>query len=285
MTLLKRAIRGFLDHQCTDLAAALTYYSVLAVFPAALGLLSLLGVVGEGRSALDTVLDVLRPLVSADTLTAVEPTLESMATSGAASWTLLVGVLIAVWSASGYVSAFSRAINHIRDVEETRPFWKLRPLLFALTLVMIVLCAVALLIIVVSGPIAYAIGDVVGLGDQVVQVWDIAKWPGLALVVALIVGLLQRATPNARRMRFHWLTMGAFVSIMLWLVASTGFAFYVATFASYDRTYGTVAGVVVALLWLWLTNLALLFGAEVDVQLDAREQEKERLRDEGVPFP
>ncbi len=285
MTLLKRAIKGFLDHQCTDLAAALTYYSVLAVFPAALALLSLLGVVGEGRSALDTVLDVLRPLVAADTLTAVEPTLESMTTSEAASWTLVVGVLIAVWSASGFVGAFSRAMNHIRDVEETRPFWKLRPLLFALTLVMIVLCAVALLIIVVSGPIAQAIGDVVGLGDQVVRVWDIAKWPGLALVVALIVTLLQRATPNARRMRFRWLTLGAFVSIMLWLVASIGFAFYVATFASYDKTYGTVAGVIVALLWLWLTNLALLFGAEVDVQLDAREQEKEKLRDEGVPFP
>lgn len=285
MTLLRRAIKGFLDHRCTDLAAALTYYSVLAVFPAALALLSLLGVVGEARSALDTALDVLRPLVSADTLAAVEPTLESMTTSEAASWTLVVGVLIAVWSASAYVGAFSRAMNHIRDVEETRPFWKLRPLLFALTLVMIVLCAVALLIIVVSGPIAHAIGDVVGLGDQVVRVWDIAKWPGLALVVALIVTLLQRATPNARRMRFHWLTVGGFVSIMLWLVASIGFAFYVASFASYDKTYGTVAGVIVALLWLWLTNLALLFGAEVDVQLDAREQEKERLRDEGVPFP
>lgn len=285
MTLLRRAIKGFLDHRCTDLAAALTYYSVLAVFPAALALLSLLGIVGEARSALDTALDVLRPLVSADTLAAVEPTLESMTTSEAASWTLVVGVLIAVWSASAYVGAFSRAMNHIRDVEETRPFWKLRPLLFALTLVMIVLCAVALLIIVVSGPIAHAIGDVVGLGDQVVRVWDIAKWPGLALVVALIVTLLQRATPNARRMRFHWLTVGGFVSIMLWLVASIGFAFYVASFASYDKTYGTVAGVIVALLWLWLTNLALLFGAEVDVQLDAREQEKERLRDEGVPFP
>lgn len=285
MTLLRRAIKGFLDHRCTDLAAALTYYSVLAVFPAALALLSLLGIVGEARSALDTALDVLRPLVSADTLAAVEPTLESMTTSEAASWTLVVGVLIAVWSASAYVGAFSRAMNHIRDVEETRPFWKLRPLLFALTLVMVVLCAVALLIIVVSGPIAHAIGDVVGLGDQVVRVWDIAKWPGLALVVALIVTLLQRATPNARRMRFHWLTVGGFVSIMLWLVASIGFAFYVASFASYDKTYGTVAGVIVALLWLWLTNLALLFGAEVDVQLDAREQEKERLRDEGVPFP
>lgn len=285
MTTLRRAIKTFMDHQCTDLAAALTYYSVLAVFPAALALLSLLGVVGEGRSALDTVLDVLRPLVSDDTLASVEPTLESMTTSDAASWALVAGVLVAVWSASGYVGAFSRAMNHIRDVEETRPFWKLRPLLFALTLLMIVLCAVALLIIVVSGPVARAIGDVVGLGEQVVQAWDIAKWPGLALVVALIVTLLQRATPNSRRLRFHWLTPGAFVSIMLWLVASIGFAFYVANVASYDKTYGTVAGVIVALLWLWLTNLALLFGAAVDVQRDVREQEKETLRDEGVPFP
>lgn len=285
MTTLKRAIKKFMAHQCTDLAAALTYYSVLAIFPAALALLSLIGVVSDPETALEKVFAVLGPLVSDSTLESVRPTLESMARSEAASVTLVIGLLLAVWSASGYVGAFSRAMNHIREVEETRPIWKLKPLLFLITLVAIVLCAAALLIIVVSGDLARAIGDVVGLGRETVELWDLVKWPGLAVVVVAIVTLLQRATPNCRRLKFHWITLGAFLSILLWLVASAGFAFYVANFGSYDKTYGSVAGVIVALLWLWLTNLALLFGAEVDAQIDARELERREQAEQGVPFP
>lgn len=282
MTTVKRAIKGFLDHQCTDLAAGLTYYAVFAIFPATLAVLSLIGVVSNPDDALKTVLDLLRPLVSDETLESVQPTLEELANSGAASWTLLLGVLLAVWSASGYVGAFSRAMNRVYGVEEDRPIWKLRPLLFLLTLLILVLCALALLILVASGPVADSIGNVIGLGPEVVDVWDLAKWPVFLLIVATVITLLQRATHNARRLKFRLVRLGAIVSIVLFLVVSAGFAFYVANFSSYNKTYGSIAGVIVALLWLWLTNLSLLFGGEVDAALDARDEDDELVVEDPV---
>lgn len=282
MTTVKRAIKGFLDHQCTDLAAGLTYYAVFAIFPATLAVLSLIGVVSNPDDALKTVLDLLRPLVSDETLESVQPTLEELANSGAASWTLLLGVLLAVWSASGYVGAFSRAMNRVYGVEEDRPIWKLRPLLFLLTLLILVLCALALLILVASGPVADSIGNVIGLGPEVVDVWDLAKWPVFLLIVATVITLLQRATHNARRLKFRLVRLGAIVSIVLFLVVSAGFAFYVANFSSYNKTYGSIAGVIVALLWLWLTNLSLLFGGEVDAALDASDEDDDLVVEEPV---
>ncbi|MDQ6934430.1 MAG: YihY/virulence factor BrkB family protein [Actinomycetota bacterium] len=268
----RKTIREFGEDQCTDLAAALTYYAVLAIFPATLALLSLLGVVGQGQKSLNTVLDVLRPMVSPSTLTSVKPTLEHLANSGGAGITLVVGILGALWSASGYVGAFSRAMNRIYEVAEGRPFWKLRPTMLIVTALSILLSAVALLILVVSGPVAKSIGNVIGLGSTAVTVWGIAKWPVLALVVVLVVALLYYATPNVKQPKFRWVSPGAFLAILVWLLASVGFAFYVANFSSYNRTYGAVAGVVVALLWLWITNLALLFGAELDAELERARQ-------------
>ncbi len=269
---VRKTIREFSEDQCTDLAAALTYYAVLAIFPAMLALLSLLGVVGQGQKSLNTVLDVLRPMVSPSTLHSVKPTLEHLANSGGAGITLVIGILGALWSASGYVGAFSRAMNRIYEVEEGRPFWKLRPMMLIVTAVSILLSAVALLILVVSGPVAKSIGNVIGLGSTAVTVWGIAKWPVLALVVVLVVALLYYATPNVKQPKFRWVSPGAFLAILVWLLASVGFAFYVTNFSSYNKTYGAVAGVVVALLWLWITNLALLFGAELDAELERARQ-------------
>ena len=269
---LRKTWREFTDDQCTDLAAALTYYSVLAIFPAAVALTALLGVVGQAEESVNTVLEVLAPLVSESMLGTVEPTLRQLAGSDAAGLALALGVAGAIWSASAYVGAFARAMNRIYEIAEGRPFWKLRPVMILITLVAVLLIAVVLLMLIVSGPVARSIGDVVGLGDTALTAWDLAKWPVLAFVVLLIVAMLYYATPNVKQPKFRWLSVGALVAIVLWVLASAAFAFYVASFSSYNKTYGSLAGVVVALLFLWITNLALLLGAELDAELERGRQ-------------
>jgi membrane protein len=264
--------REFSDDQCTDLAAALTYYGVLAIFPAVLALSAILGLVGQSEKSVQTVLDVISPLVSEDALGTIEPTLLELASSQTAGWALLVGAVIALWSASGYVGAFARAMNRIYEIGEGRPFWKLRPLMLLVTLVAIALVALVLLMLVVSGPLAQSIGDQIGLGEQAVQVWNIAKWPVMLLAVIVIVAILYYATPNVQQPKFRWVSVGAVVAIVIWMVASAGFAFYVANFGSYNKTYGSLAGVVVGLVFLWLTNVALLLGAEIDSELERGRQ-------------
>lgn len=264
----RKTLREFVDDECTDLAAALTYYAVLALFPAALALVSLLGLVGRAEESVETALDVLRPLVSDQMLEAIQPTLQSLATTDAAGFAFVAGLAGALWSASGYVNAFSRAMNRIYEIEEGRPFWKLRPLMLVITVAALLLCVVVLLMLVVSGPVAEAIGGVVGMSDDALLVWNIVKWPVLAVVVMLIVAMLYYATPNVKQPRFRWLSVGAAVAILTWVVASAGFAIYVANFSSYNSTYGSLGGVIVALLWLWITNLALLLGAEIDAELE-----------------
>ncbi|HET6167768.1 MAG TPA: YihY/virulence factor BrkB family protein [Marmoricola sp.] len=269
MKLTRAIVKNFLRHNDTDLAAGLTYYSVLAIFPAALALVSLLAVVGQSGDVYNTVVDVLSPLLSDKTMHDIEPTLRTLTQAQGASWTLLVGGLGALWSASAYVGAFARANNTVREVEETRPFWKLRPLMVLITLVTVVLNAAALVIVVATGAVAQSLGDKIGLGNSFLDVWDIAKWPGLAVIVIIVVALLIHATPNYRT-GIRLLSPGAFVAILIWAAASVGFAFYVANFSSYNKTYGSVAGVIVALVWLWLTNVALLFGAEIDAERERR---------------
>jgi membrane protein len=265
---VRRVVREFRDDQCTDLAAALTYYAVLAIFPGLLAVISTLGLFNLGGDSVKTMLDILEPLVSSSTLDAVRHPLEELARSQSAGVAFVVGLAGALWSASGYVGAFSRAMNRVYDVEEGRPFYKLRPLQLLVTIITVALCVVGLVILLVSGPVARSVGDVIGLGNTALQAWNIAKWPALALVVILVVALLYYVTPNVRQPRFRWISAGAFVAILVWVAGSIGFAFYDGNFASYNKTYGSVAGMVVALLWLWLTNLALLFGAELDAELE-----------------
>ena len=268
----KKVRREFGDDQCTDLAAALTYYGVLAIFPAVLALSAILGLVGQSEKSVQTVLDVISPLVSEDALGTIEPTLLELASSQTAGWALLFGAVLALWSASGYVGAFARAMNRIYEIGEGRPFWKLRPVMLLITLVAIVLVALVLLMLVVSGPLAQSIGDQIGVGDQAVQVWSIAKWPVMVLAVMMIVAILYYATPNVQQPKFRWISVGAVVAIVLWMIASAGFAFYVANFASYNKTYGSLAGVIIGLVFLWLTNVALLLGAEIDSELERGRQ-------------
>ncbi len=269
---LRKTLHELTDDKVPDLAAALTYYAVLSIFPAALALVSLLGVVGQGQQSVDTVLRVMSPLVSEEMLGTVGPALTQIAESDAAGFALVTGLLAALWTASGYVGAFARAMNQIYEVEEGRPFWKLRPIMMGLTLVAVLLSAMVLLMLIVSGPLAESIGDVLGLGGVAVTTWSIVKWPILAVFVVLVVAVLYYATPNVQQPKFRWISVGAAVAIVIWVLASVAFSFYVANFGSYNRTYGSLAGVVVALLFLWITNLALLFGAELDAELERGRQ-------------
>ena len=265
---LRKTIREFSDDECTDLAAALTYYAVLAIFPAALALLSVLGLVGRGTDAVDEVMRIVTDLGGGSVVESVRPTLEQLAASQSAGLAFVLGLAGALWSASGYVGAFGRAMNRIYEIDEGRPIWKLRPVMLLLTISLVILAAVVLLALVLTGPVAESVGEAIGLGSTVVLVWQVAKWPVLLAVVILIVALLYYATPNVKQPKFRWVSVGAVLAIVVWILVSAAFGFYVANFSSYDKTYGALGGVIVFLLWLWLTNVALLFGAELDSELE-----------------
>jgi membrane protein len=268
----KAAVAEFQRDQCTDLAAALTYYSVLSVFPAILALVSLLGVFGQGQATTDALLDVLNRLGQDQVAALLEEPIQAMSTSQAAGITLVIGLGGALWGASGYVGAFGRSLNRIYQVAEGRPVWKLRPVVLLITLGLVVMAALVLVGLVVSGPIAKAIGDTVGLGDESQKIWDLAKWPVILAIVVVMVAVLYYATPNVKQPKFRWISVGSAVAIGIWVVASLGFGFYVSNFSKYNALYGSVGGIIVFLLWLWLTNLALLLGAEIDAELErARE--------------
>ena len=269
---LTSALAQFQSHQCTDLAAALTYFSVLSVFPALLALFSLLGVFGQGDDTTKALLDLLDKLGQHQIAVQLEPTITAMVNSRAAGVTLVIGLAGALWSASGYVGAFGRSLNRIYQVQEGRPVWKLRPVVLLITLGLVVMAAVVLVGLVVSGPIAKAIGDAIGFGDEVSHVWDLVKWPLILGIVVVMVAVLYYATPNVKHPKFRIVSVGAAVAIGIWVLASVGFGFYVSNFGRYDKLYGSVGGIIIFLLWLWLTNLALLVGAEIDAERErARE--------------
>ncbi|HYH73295.1 MAG TPA: YihY/virulence factor BrkB family protein [Nocardioides sp.] len=268
----KAAFGEFQRDQCTDLAAALTYYSVLSVFPAILALVSLLGLFGQSESTTTALLDIVRQLGQGDVAEQLKGPIEQITGARGAGLALVVGVAGAIWSASGYVGAFGRAMNRVYQVDEGRPIWKLRPVVLLITIGLVIMAALVLVGLVVSGPIAEAIGDAVGLGDLATTIWDIAKWPVMLGIVVVMVAVLYYATPNVRQPKFRWVSVGAAVAILVWVLASVAFGFYVSHFGSYNKTYGSLAGIIVFLLWLWITNLALLFGAEIDAELERARQ-------------
>jgi len=268
----RRTLREFLSDECTDLAAALTYYAVLALFPAAIALISLLGLVGQGATAVDEVLAILDDLGGTSIVETIREPLIDLSRSQSAGLAMVLGLLGALWSASGYVGAFGRAMNRVYEIDEGRPIWKLRPAMLLLTVVLVLLAAAVLLALVLTGPVAESVGSAIGLGSTGVLVWQIAKWPVLLAVVVLIVALLYYATPNIKQPKFRWVSVGAVLAILTWVLLSVAFGFYVASFGSYDKTYGALGGVVVFLLWLWLTNLAILLGAEFNAETERARQ-------------
>ncbi|MFG2650394.1 YihY/virulence factor BrkB family protein [Streptomyces sp. NPDC048436] len=262
---LRRTVREFKKDELTDRAAALTYYGILALFPALLVLVSLLGIVD--KSATDKLLDNVTkftPGSARDVITNAVRQLQGNA--GVGSVMAIVGLVLAVWSASGYVAAFIRTANAVYDVPEGRPVWKVLPVRLGVTVVLMILAVISALIVVFSGPLASQAGTALGIGDTALTVWSIAKWPVLLVLVTIMIALLYWATPNARVRGFRWVTPGSLLALLIWMIASAGFALYVANFASYNKTYGTFAGVIVFLVWLWITNLAILLGLELDAE-------------------
>ncbi|MGI5119658.1 YihY/virulence factor BrkB family protein [Marinactinospora thermotolerans] len=263
---LRRTITEFRGDNLLDLAAGLTYYAVLAVFPALLVLISLLGMAGQDSTAVITEnVSRFAPEETAQILTsAIENLQRSQAT---ASLFGLVSLLLALWSASGYVAAFMRASNIVYDIPEGRPIWKTLPIRVGVTLTLVVLLTASVVMVVITGGLADRVGRLLGIGSVAVTVWDIAKWPVLLLIVTFMIGLLYWASPNAKR-GFRWVSPGSVLAILIWLVASAGFAFYVANFGSYNKTYGSLAAVVIFLIWLWISNIAILLGEEFNAEIE-----------------
>jgi len=268
----KRTVGKFSSDACTDMAAALTYYGVFSLFPALLALVSILGLVGQAQQTSKVMLDLVARLVSKEMVQTLQGPIEHLVSSPAAGWTFALGLVTALWSASGYVGAFSRAMNRIYGTDEGRPVWKLRPALLLVTLATVLMIAAIALMLVVSGPVAKAIGGVLGVGDAALGVWNIAKWPVLAILAIVLIAVLYYFTPNVRQPKFRWISVGAAVALVAMVVASAGFGFYVSNFSKYDKTYGTIAGMIVLLLWLWILNLMLLLGAELDSELERGRQ-------------
>jgi membrane protein len=267
VTVLKRTLRQFSADKLNHWAAALTYYGVLSLFPAVVALVSLLGVLGEGTTQplIDNVTEAA-PSAARDVVTGA---LEGIQNSqGASGFAFVAGIAGAIWAASGYIGAFMDASNSVWDVPEGRPMWKKLPLRIAITVMMLVLATALSLAIIVSGPIAQQVGNLIGAGDTAVQIWDIAKWPVMVLVVGFMLAVLYWAAPNVKQPKFAWVSPGGLLAVLIWIAASALFALYVANFSSYNETYGSLGGVIAFLVWLWITNIAILLGAEFNAELE-----------------
>src|SRR5947209_5678968 len=274
---LKRTVSEFKADNVTDWAAALTYYGVLAIFPAILALVSILGLVGHSvTQQLVSNLGKLAPGSVHQILTTAIQNLQH--SRGTAGITFIVGIALAVWSASGYIAAFMRASNAIYDIDEGRPIWMTLPVRLAVTVVMLVLLAISAVAVVMTGGLAQQVGKLLGIGGSAVTVWDIAKWPVLLLIVSLMFSILYWAAPNVKHPGFRWLSPGGLFAVAVWVVASAGFAFYVANFSSYNKTYGALAGIIIFLIWLWVSNIAILLGAELNAEI-----ERARVIESGNP--
>ena len=274
---LKRSVSGFRKDNLTDWAASLTYYGILSIFPALVALVAVLGLLGT---------DTIQPLLNNLSGFAPGPTREILTTAlenlqsnqRAAGFALIISLAIALWSASGYVAAFMRASNAVYEMPEGRPIWKTIPTRLAITAVLLVLLAASAVMVVFTGDLASWVGDLIGLGDAAVTVWNIAKWPVLVLIVGLILAILYWGAPNVKQPGFRWITPGSILAVLIWIVASGAFGIYVATFGSYNQTYGALAGVIIFLIWLWVSNIAVLLGLEFDAEL-----QRSRAIEDGHP--
>lgn len=264
---LKRTAKEFQEDNLTDWAAALTYYGLLSLFPALIAMVSLIGIFGDPRSTTESLTEIISEIGPASAAETFEGPIKSITeNTGTAGLALILGLLASLWSASGYTGAFMRASNVIYETPEGRPFWKLRPLQLLVTLAMIILMTLLAVSLVLTGPVVEAVAGPLGIGSTAVDVWNIAKWPVMALVFLLLIALLYYASPNVKLRGFKWVTAGSLVAIVVWIVASALFAFYVSNFSSYDKTYGTLGGLIALLVWFWISNLAILFGHQLNAE-------------------
>ena len=273
---IKRTLKEFSEDNLTDWGAALTYYGTLALFPALIAMLSIIGLLTDPQQLTEALTAVV-PAQAASTLT---PVIEQLAGNTApVGFGLVLGLAAAIWSASGYVGAFTRAANVVYETPEGRKVWKLKPLQLLVTLIGVLFAALVVAMLVLSGGVVDAVAGAIGLPAAVVTVWSWAKWPVVVVIVALMIAVLYYSTPNVKLRGFRFTSPGAAVALLVWGAASALFAFYVANFGSYNKTYGALAGVIVFLVWFWLTNLALLFGIELDAEIERTKELKD-----GVPL-
>jgi membrane protein len=276
---IKRTATEFQEDNLSDWAAALTYYGLLSLFPALIAMVSLIGIFGDPKSTTQSLTDIIGEIGPGSAAETFKGPIESITeSSGTAGLALIFGIAAALWSASGYTGAFMRASNVIYETPEGRPFWKLRPLQILVTFAMIMMMTLLAVSLVLTGPVVDAVAGPLGIGSTAVDVWDIAKWPVMALVFLLMLALLYYASPNVKLRGFKWVTPGSLVAIVVWIVASALFAFYVANFSSYDKTYGTLGGMIALLVWFWISNLAILFGHQLNA-----ERERSQEIEEGRP--
>ncbi|WP_457947919.1 YihY/virulence factor BrkB family protein [Pseudarthrobacter sp. alpha12b] len=268
----KKTLREFSKDQCPDLAASLTYYSVLSIFPALLALVSLLGIFGDPQKTTSALLDIVQGFAPGQTVDTIRPLVQDLASSSAAGLTFILGLLTALWSASGYVGAFGRAMNRVYEIDEGRAFVKLRGTMLGVTVVNLLIVVVIAAMLVLSGPVAESVGNLIGLGGAFLTLWNIAKWPVMLALIIVAIAILYYATPNVKQPKFRWMSMGSAIAVVVFLLASLAFGFYVAYSNSYNKTYGAIGGVIVALLWLWILNMSLLFGAEFDAETERGRQ-------------
>jgi membrane protein len=264
---LKRTAKESQEDNLTDWAASLTYYGLLSLFPALIAMVSLIGIFGDPKSTTESLTEIITEIGPRSAAETFEGPIKSITeSSGTAGIALILGLLASLWSASGYTGAFMRASNVIYETPEGRPFWKLRPLQLLVTLGMIVLLTLLAVSLVLTGPVVEAVAGPLGISSAAVDVWDIAKWPVMALVFLLMIAVLYYASPNVKLRGFKWVTLGSLVAFVVWIVASALFAFYVSNFSSYNKTYGTLGGLIALLVWFWISNLAILFGHQLNAE-------------------
>jgi membrane protein len=278
-----RSVKGYLDHDCGDYAAAMTYNGILAVVPSLIAVVTLVNLVSDGTSAVNAVLGILRDLGvgSITGNSGLRSTIDDLLLRNGSAKTLLsFGLFGALWSASGFVSAFTRASNHIYSVREGRPWWRLRPQQLLLSAVVLILLAAAAIGLVISGPLVNAVGNALHAGGTARTAWSLGRWPVLVAIAVIVLSLLFWIAPNVKQPRFRWLTVGGAVAMVVWTIVSFGFGLYVANFGSYDKTYGSLGAVVAFIVWLYLSNTALLLGVEVNAEV-----QRGRLLQAGDPVP
>ena len=283
LAVVKRAATAFKKNNLSDLAAALTYYAVLSIVPGLIVLVSLLGLMGPNLT--DQVVGQVQQVAPGSSADFVRTLItQAQANQAGAGIGAILGIAVALWSASGYVAAFMRASNVIHRIGEGRPIWKTAPIRLGVTIAAVLILLLSAVIVVVSGPIAKQLGDVIGVGDTAVLVWNIAKWPVLLILISVLLALLFWASPNAKQGGIKWVSPGGGIAVLIWLVISALFALYVANFSSYNKTYGSLAGVVIFLVWMWLSNIAILLGAEVNAELERGKAIAEGLPEDSEPF-
>lgn len=268
----KRVARKFVIDEVPNLAAGLTFYLLLALVPGLIAAFSLLGLVGQKSEAADAALDVARAVLPTETVDALRGPVEELSESSVAGVLLIFGLAFAIWAVARHVGALGRAMNRFYGVLEGRMLWKAKPLQLLIAAVITALVAIAVAVVLLSAPITRAIGDLLGIGETVVVVWSVVRWPILVVIVILVLAILYYFAPNVRPSGFRWMSLGGAIAIVVFALASVGFGLYVTNFAQYDRIYGAFAGAFIFLLWLWIANMALLIGAVFDAELERARQ-------------